>query len=114
MGSIGGSRETEECCGGVTEWDRGWRYSRGFRDVQIQGVRLESVVETTVALCAREGGRDGVRVRGVRALTLAEFFKLVSGERGVTEQGLEERSSLRIRGWSSPVEGEEREDRVVV
>jgi hypothetical protein len=61
-------------------------------------------METTVALCAHEGGGDGVRVRGVRALTRVEFFKSVSGERRVAEQGFEERSSLRIRGWSSPVE----------
>jgi hypothetical protein len=53
-----------------------------------------------------------VRVRGVRALIRAEFFKSVSGERVVAEQASEERSSLRIRRWSSAVEGEEGEDRV--
>jgi hypothetical protein len=53
---VGGSRPAEKCGGRVAEWDRGWRYSRGFRHVQSQGVQLESVVEPTVALCARKGG----------------------------------------------------------
>jgi hypothetical protein len=99
-----GSRPGKKCGGRVAERDRGWRYSRGFRYVQIQGVRLVLVVELTVALLARKGGGDGVRVGGVRTLTREEFFKSVSGKRGVSEQGLEERSSLRIRGRSLPIE----------
>jgi hypothetical protein len=51
-----GSRKTEEGGVGVAERDRGRRYSWGFRDVQSQGDRLVLVVETTVALDAREGG----------------------------------------------------------